>query len=302
ANSKDEDPTGLLNEGFRYRDIETGMWLSRDPAGFVDGPNLYAYVKQNPWTAFDPEGLAAFNLSSPTVDSYELELFGNKFSSKSGPVANFVLSNAFQAQSEIRRTVSNPAQAIGQILDYPGSPTAATNAVAAKVVQEAPEAVSAGKSLWSYAKNLFAKVGGKSAKETASESKTLTSNVTETISSGGQSLRYDIPQDIVEGALLKTAESNGGKLNMGIKNMNVTHATTIDFAGSTILTKTAKGLHAEQAMVQQTSNPWVITTTNNFCKKICKPMLEKMEAVFMKASPREKGPKVAVFPTKTETK
>jgi RHS repeat-associated protein len=57
ANSKDEDPTGLLNEGFRYRDIETGVWLSRDPAGFVDGPNLYAYVKQNPWTGFDPLGL-----------------------------------------------------------------------------------------------------------------------------------------------------------------------------------------------------------------------------------------------------
>ncbi|WP_166646941.1 RHS repeat-associated core domain-containing protein [Prosthecobacter fusiformis] len=58
ANSKDEDPTGLLNEGFRYRDIETGVWLSRDPAGFVDGPNLYAYVKQNPWTGWDPDGLA----------------------------------------------------------------------------------------------------------------------------------------------------------------------------------------------------------------------------------------------------
>ncbi len=57
ANSKDEDPTGLLNEGFRYRDLETGVWLSRDPAGFVDGPNLYAYVKQNPWTSFDPKGL-----------------------------------------------------------------------------------------------------------------------------------------------------------------------------------------------------------------------------------------------------
>lgn len=57
ANTKDEDPTGLLNEGFRYRDIETGVWLSRDPAGFVDGPNLYAYVRQNPWTSFDPDGL-----------------------------------------------------------------------------------------------------------------------------------------------------------------------------------------------------------------------------------------------------
>lgn len=57
ANSKDEDPTGLLNEGFRYRDIETGVWLSRDPAGFVDGPNLYAYVQQNPWSKFDAHGL-----------------------------------------------------------------------------------------------------------------------------------------------------------------------------------------------------------------------------------------------------
>jgi RHS repeat-associated protein len=57
ANTKEEDPTGLLWEHFRYRDLETGVWLSRDPAGFVDGPNLYAYVNQNPWTKFDPLGL-----------------------------------------------------------------------------------------------------------------------------------------------------------------------------------------------------------------------------------------------------
>jgi len=65
GNTKDEDRTGLLNEGFRYRDLETGTWLSRDPAGFVDGPNLYAYVNQNPWTKFDPLGLA------PDVAEYE---------------------------------------------------------------------------------------------------------------------------------------------------------------------------------------------------------------------------------------
>ncbi|MBL9117111.1 MAG: RHS repeat protein [Verrucomicrobiaceae bacterium] len=57
ANTKEEDPTGLLNEGMRYRDLDTGTWLSRDPAGFVDGPNLYAYVRQNPWSKFDPLGL-----------------------------------------------------------------------------------------------------------------------------------------------------------------------------------------------------------------------------------------------------
>jgi RHS repeat-associated protein len=57
ANTKDEDPTGLLNEGMRYRDLESGMFISRDPLGFVDGPNVYTYVTQNPWSAFDPEGL-----------------------------------------------------------------------------------------------------------------------------------------------------------------------------------------------------------------------------------------------------
>jgi len=57
ANTKDEDPTGLLNEGFRYRDLETGTFITRDPLGFVDGPNVYTYVVQNPWTYYDPMGL-----------------------------------------------------------------------------------------------------------------------------------------------------------------------------------------------------------------------------------------------------
>ena len=57
SNTKDEDIPGYANEGFRFRDLETGTFISRDPAGFVDGPNLYAYVVQNPWTKFDPEGL-----------------------------------------------------------------------------------------------------------------------------------------------------------------------------------------------------------------------------------------------------
>ena len=59
ANTKEEDPDGLLNEGMRYRDLATGTFITRDPAGFVDGPNMYAYCVQNPWTKFDPDGLAA---------------------------------------------------------------------------------------------------------------------------------------------------------------------------------------------------------------------------------------------------
>jgi RHS repeat-associated protein len=62
ANTKDEEPElGLLNEGFRYRDLETGSFITRDPLGFVDGPNMYSYVVANPWTKFDPEGLFALD-------------------------------------------------------------------------------------------------------------------------------------------------------------------------------------------------------------------------------------------------
>ncbi|WP_256200615.1 RHS repeat-associated core domain-containing protein [Verrucomicrobium spinosum] len=69
SNSKDRDVPGYANEGFRYRDLETGAFLSKDPAGFVDGPNLYAYVRQNPWTSFDPEGLRQSKRNVPWSDT-----------------------------------------------------------------------------------------------------------------------------------------------------------------------------------------------------------------------------------------
>lgn len=58
GNTKDEDGWGALNEGFRYRLLDEGVFMTPDPLGFVDGPNVYTYVVQNPWTKFDPLGLA----------------------------------------------------------------------------------------------------------------------------------------------------------------------------------------------------------------------------------------------------
>jgi len=69
--SKEEDPTGLLNEGFRYRDMETGTFISRDPLGLVDGPNVYCYVRQNPWTMWDPEGLTGWAIPPQYAESAE---------------------------------------------------------------------------------------------------------------------------------------------------------------------------------------------------------------------------------------
>ena len=61
ANTKDEEAElGLLNEGMRYRDLETGTFLTRDPIRYADGPNMYCYVHCNPITYFDPLGLNWF--------------------------------------------------------------------------------------------------------------------------------------------------------------------------------------------------------------------------------------------------
>lgn len=48
---------GAANVDARYFDPVEGRFLSEDPAGFVDGPNKYTYVHNNPVNYVDPDGL-----------------------------------------------------------------------------------------------------------------------------------------------------------------------------------------------------------------------------------------------------
>ena len=58
ANTKEEEKDlGLVDDGLRYRDLETGTYLTRDPIGYDDGPNIYCYVHCNPIMSFDAFGL-----------------------------------------------------------------------------------------------------------------------------------------------------------------------------------------------------------------------------------------------------
>ncbi|MGK3997593.1 RHS repeat-associated core domain-containing protein [Sorangium sp. So ce1024] len=52
---KDEG-TGLYYYGARYYTPWLGRWTAADPAGMVDGPNRYAYVRGNPVRLHDPSG------------------------------------------------------------------------------------------------------------------------------------------------------------------------------------------------------------------------------------------------------
>lgn len=48
---------GLYFTLYRYYDPGTSRWMTRDPLGMVDGPNVYAYVGANPVGRVDREGL-----------------------------------------------------------------------------------------------------------------------------------------------------------------------------------------------------------------------------------------------------
>ena len=50
---------GLMYFGYRYYDPEVGRWISPDPAGTIDGPNLYTFVRNNPMKYVDYFGLSS---------------------------------------------------------------------------------------------------------------------------------------------------------------------------------------------------------------------------------------------------
>jgi RHS repeat-associated protein len=51
-----DEETGFTYHGARYYAAWLGRWVSVDPAGFVDGTNVYRYVRNNPMRFVDPNG------------------------------------------------------------------------------------------------------------------------------------------------------------------------------------------------------------------------------------------------------
>ncbi len=51
-----DSQTGLNYAPFRYYNPQTARWMKRDPLGYINGTNLYAYVTNNPAAYNDPTG------------------------------------------------------------------------------------------------------------------------------------------------------------------------------------------------------------------------------------------------------
>ena len=57
ASKRTDEESGFIYFGRRYYDPINGRWITADPAGLTDGPNLYAYLHHCPIQAFDLYGL-----------------------------------------------------------------------------------------------------------------------------------------------------------------------------------------------------------------------------------------------------
>ncbi|MGG4664007.1 RHS repeat-associated core domain-containing protein [Providencia vermicola] len=91
---QERDITGLYYYGRRYYQPWVGRWLSADPAGTIDGLNLYRMVRNNPLTYRDEYGLA------PRLFDTQDDMF-----------ADFqqTVSKLLNASSKIERIAKNPS-------------------------------------------------------------------------------------------------------------------------------------------------------------------------------------------------
>lgn len=69
---KEHDPeTGLYYFGARYYASSLGRWISPDPSGVDDGPNVYCYVYCNPVSFVDPNGKVGEAWDTPGSEDHE---------------------------------------------------------------------------------------------------------------------------------------------------------------------------------------------------------------------------------------
>jgi RHS repeat-associated protein len=70
AEKRIDEHSGLILFGLRFYGPNIGRWISQDPAGFVDGPSLYAYLRNNPLNHLDRFGLETESNSEKKFDEY----------------------------------------------------------------------------------------------------------------------------------------------------------------------------------------------------------------------------------------
>ena len=138
-----------------------GRFISPDPAGFAEGPNLYAYVGNDPVNLIDPFGLNGVPLKLTDIkklaqlaESLDATRHGTRFNIRgryttvSGPRGRLVAGTRYRSDNPAIAQYINPAAAAKEALNLRGA-----GGVTALVVttQDVLEALANGEDLTSRA-------------------------------------------------------------------------------------------------------------------------------------------------------
>ena len=92
--------TGFYDYGARCYSPAAGRWLSCDPAGTVDGPNLYAFVRGNPASHIDPSGLCTSQNGKKPAQKRKIQpTSSNNNTGNSNNINSIVSSNSNSSSS-----------------------------------------------------------------------------------------------------------------------------------------------------------------------------------------------------------
>lgn len=120
---REQDANGLMHYRARYYNPKQGRFTSRDPKGFVDGINRYAYVRNNPVNRIDPDGTVSIGTNNFT--SFNNNYFGSSGSSSSSSQSllntiSDTASAAFDIGAQaLTNLLTNTTVGVGFTIDLP---------------------------------------------------------------------------------------------------------------------------------------------------------------------------------------
>ncbi|HEN3671848.1 TPA: RHS repeat protein [Yersinia enterocolitica] len=101
---KERDATGLYYYGFRYYLPWLGRWLNADPAGTIDGLNLYRMVRNNPVTLMDEDGRDPKSIYNVISIGYsELTKIGNTKNINHFTQAKKIVTDSYNEANKIMK-------------------------------------------------------------------------------------------------------------------------------------------------------------------------------------------------------
>ncbi|WP_429837850.1 RHS repeat-associated core domain-containing protein [Enterobacter cloacae] len=114
---KERDATGLYYYGYRYYQPWAGRWLSADPAGTVDGMNLFRMVRNNPIAYHDDQGLSPVRTH---FDEKDIEGFASIFNS----IKQGLSAGGMSPDETVFVMVGRSPQILGEYISESGFSTA----------------------------------------------------------------------------------------------------------------------------------------------------------------------------------